>query len=116
MEPRVERAIAAQGEPVTQFGEADEDEREQCTTVPLIIEQDVQMVESVLVQEMGFVDEKYGVDALAGELFDVGRHGIEEVAGSGRGCEPEGEAELAVEVTTAERGVVGVGQSVAGGG
>jgi hypothetical protein len=36
MDPRVERAITAQGEAVAQFGKADEDEREQCATVPLI--------------------------------------------------------------------------------
>src|SRR6266568_2439170 len=96
MEPRVERAIAAQGEPVAQFGETDEHNREQCAAVPLIIQQDMQMVEGVLMQEVGFVDEEHRVDALAGELLDVGRHRIEEVAGSGRGCETEGETELTV--------------------
>ena len=74
------------------------------------------MVESVLVQEVGFVEEKDRVDALARQLLDVGRHGVEEVAGGGRGREAECEAELAVEVATTERGVVRVGQSVAGGG
>src|SRR3954462_2257854 len=74
------------------------------------------MVEGVLVQEVGFVEEEDRVDALARQLLDVRRHGVEEVAGGGRGREAECEAELAVEVATAESGVVRVGQSVAGGG
>src|SRR3954463_9792767 len=74
------------------------------------------MVEGVLVQEVGFVEEEDRVDALARQLLDVRRHGGEEVAGGGRGREAECEAELAVEVATTERGVVRVGQSVAGGG
>ena len=60
------------------------------------------MVESVLVQEVGFVEEKDRVDALARQLLDVGRHGVEEVAGGGGGREPEREAELAIEVAAAE--------------
>src|SRR3954468_18813477 len=74
------------------------------------------MVEGVLVQEVGFVEEEDRVDALARQLLDVRRHGVEEVAGGGRGREAECEAELPVEVATAERGVVRVGQSVSGGG
>jgi len=38
------------------------------------------------------------MDPLAGEILDVGRHGVEEVARGGGGREAEGEAELAVEV------------------
>src|SRR5512139_1001238 len=74
------------------------------------------MVEGVLVQEVGFVNEEDGVDALAGELLDVGRYGVEEVAGGGSGREAEGEAELAVEVAAPEGSVVRIGQPGAGGG
>jgi len=72
------------------------------------------MVECVLVEEVGFVEEEDGMDALARELFDVGRHGVEKVAGGGSGREAEGEAELAVEVAATEGGVVRVGQAIAG--
>ena len=64
------------------------------------------MVEGVLVQEVGFFEEEDRMDSLAGELLDVGRHGVEEVAGGGDGREAEGEAELAVEVAAPEGGVV----------
>lgn len=114
MEARVEGAITAQGETIAKLGEDDEDEREERAAVPVVVEQDMEVVEGVLVQEVGLVEEEDGMDALAGELLDVGRHGVEEVAGGGR--QAEGEAELAVEVAAGEGGVVGVGQAVAGGG
>src|SRR6266498_3022907 len=41
VDPRVERAIAPQGEAIAQFGKTDEDEREQRATVPLVIKQNV---------------------------------------------------------------------------
>jgi hypothetical protein len=41
MDPRVERAVAPQREAVAQFGQADEDEREQRAAVPLVIQQNV---------------------------------------------------------------------------
>ena len=72
------------------------------------------MVERVLVQEVGFVEEEDRVDALARQLLDVGRHGVEEVAGGGRGGEAECEAELAVEVATAERGACYASQRSSG--
>jgi hypothetical protein len=80
------------------------------------LSRNVQVVEGVLVQEVGVVEEEDGMDPLAGELLDVGRHGVEEVAGGGGRREAEREAELAVEVAAAEGGVVRVGQAVAGGG
>ena len=57
MEARVERAVAAQGEAIAELGEADEDEREQRAAVPVVVEQDVEVVERVLVQEVGLVEE-----------------------------------------------------------
>jgi hypothetical protein len=116
MKARVERAVAAQGETIAELREADEHEGEESAAVPLVVEQDVEVVEGVLVQEVGFVEEEDGMDALAGELLDVRGHGVEKVAGGGGGRQPEGEAELAVEVAAAERGVVRVGQAVAGSG
>ena len=54
-----------------ELGEADEHEGEERAAVPLVIEQDMQVVEHVLVQEVGFVEEKDRVDAVASEILDV---------------------------------------------
>jgi hypothetical protein len=37
MDPRVERAVAPQGEAIAQLGETDEDDRELRATVPLVV-------------------------------------------------------------------------------
>src|ERR1044071_2129823 len=49
VDARVQRAIAAQREPLAKLGQSDEDQREQRATVPGVVEQDMQMVEGVLV-------------------------------------------------------------------
>src|SRR3954471_23869485 len=41
VDPRIERAIAPQGEAIAQFGKTDEDDGEQRATVPLVIKQNV---------------------------------------------------------------------------
>ena len=46
VDARVERAIAAQGEAVLQLGQADEDEGEQGFAVPLVVQEDVQVVKA----------------------------------------------------------------------
>jgi hypothetical protein len=56
----VQRAIATQRQPVPQLGETDEDEAEQSAAVPVVVEQDVKVLECVLVQEMGLVEGKTG--------------------------------------------------------
>jgi hypothetical protein len=58
MDARVQRAVAPQGKAVAELGQADEDEREQRAAVPLVVEQDVEVVEGVLVQEVGLVEEE----------------------------------------------------------
>ena len=73
MDARVQRAIAAQREPLAQLGQPDEDEREQRAAVPGVVEQDVQVVERVLVQQVRLVEEEHGMDALGGALLDVAR-------------------------------------------
>src|SRR5262245_61944243 len=114
VQARVQRAIAAQRQPVAQLGEADEDQAEQGAAVPMVVKQDVEVLEGVLVQEMRFVEEKDGMDALLGALLDVARDGVEEAARGGRRRQAEGDAKLAVEVAAAEGGVVAVGQAEAG--
>jgi hypothetical protein len=74
----------------------------------------VEVPEHLRVEKVGLVDEEDRVDALAAEVLDVGGDGVEDAGGGGLGVEAEGEAELAVEVAAAERGVVAVGESVAG--
>jgi transposase InsO family protein len=73
----------------------------------------VQVVERVLVEEMGFVEEEHGMDALGDAVLDVSAERVEQAARRRRGREPDGVAELAVEVAAAERGVVAVGQAEA---
>ncbi len=114
VEARVERAIAAEGEAIAKLWKPDDHERQERAAVPLVVEEDVQVVEGVPVQEVGLVEEEDGMDAFSGELLDVARDGVEEVAGGGGGREAEREAELAIEVTASEGGVMGVGQAVPG--
>jgi hypothetical protein len=113
VDSREERAIFAEGESVGEFGESDEDQGQQGLGVPFVVEQDVQVVEGVLVQEVGFVEEEDGVAAFGGEALDVGGDGVKDACGSGRGSEAEREAELAIEVAASEGGVVTVGEAKA---
>ena len=101
---------------VEQLGQSDEEEREQGARVPLVVEQDVEVIEGVGVQEVGLVEEEDGVDAVLAELLDVGADGVEDGRRGGGGGEAQGEAELAVEVALAERRVVAVGEAEFGGG
>ena len=106
--------LRAERETVVELGQADEDEGQQRAAVPLVIEEDVQVVERVLVKEVRLVEEEDGVEALAAEIFDVGADGEEDGRGGGGRREAEGEAELAIEVAAAERGVMAVGETEAG--
>jgi hypothetical protein len=105
MEARLEGAVAAELETVAQLGEADEDERQERAAVPLVIEQDVQMVERVLVQEVAFVEEEDGMDAVASEVLHVRRDRVEDGGGRGGRREAERDTELAGEVASTERDV-----------
>ena len=69
------------------------------------------MVERVLVQHMGFIDEEDWEDALAGEVFDVSSDGEEDVASSGAVGDAEGVAEMAVEVASSEGDVVAASEA-----
>src|ERR1700760_1047590 len=106
--------MPAQREAIEQLGQSDEEERKQRARIPLIIEQDVEMIEGIGVEQVGLVEEEDGVKALLAELLDVRADRVEDRCGGGRGAEPPGEAELAVEVALAERGVMAVGESVFG--
>ena len=90
VETGVERAVAAQGEAIVELGETDEDERQQRPAVPLVVEEDVEVVEGVLVQEVRLVEQEDRKDAIATELFDVGGDGVKDGGGGGRRGEAEG--------------------------
>jgi hypothetical protein len=111
MQARGERAIAAEGEAIVELGQADQDEREERLAVPFVVEQDVEVIEGILVKQMGLVEQEDGMDAGGGELDDVRGDGMKHAGGGGRGHQAHGEAELAVEVTPAEGGVVTVGET-----
>src|SRR5689334_7141187 len=115
MKARVQRAIVTKGEPLAKLGETDEDDRQQRATVPGVIEQDVQVIERVLVEQVRLVDQEHRMDALLGALLDVAGDGIEQGAGGGSRREAERDAELAIEVAPAERGIVVVGEPEARG-
>jgi hypothetical protein len=113
VDSREERSVAAESQPVIELGEADEAEGQERPRVPLVIEQDVQVVEHVLVEQVGLVEEKDGVHALSAEIFDVRGDGEEDGgSGGGRG-QAEGETELSVEIAAAEGGIVAVGEAEA---
>jgi len=46
--------------------------------VPVVVEQDVQVVEGVLVQEVGLVEEEDGVDLVLAEILHVRADRVEE--------------------------------------
>src|SRR5258706_2751681 len=113
VQARAQGALVAPGEPVLKLGEADEDEGEERLRVPLVVEQDVEVVEDVLVEEVGLGEEEGGVEALVAELLDVGGDGVKDASGGGRWRQPERVAEEPVEVPAAEGGVVTVGEAEA---
>ena len=110
VQPREQRLVDRRGEPVVEFRQADQDDREQRAAVPLVVEEDVQVAEDVGVEQVRLVDEQDRVDASGGELVDLGGDGVEDGGGGGLGREPERGADLPVEVAATERGVVAVGQ------
>jgi hypothetical protein len=71
MQPGVERAVATERQAVFEIGQPDEDERQECARVPLVVQKDVQVVEGVLVQEVGLVEEEGGIELIAAEVLDV---------------------------------------------
>src|SRR5580700_1028538 len=113
VDARIERAVLAQAKAVLELGQADEDQRKQGAAVPRVVEQDVQVVEHVLVEQVGLVEEEDGMDVIAPEGLDVGGHGEEEGCGRRGGGEAERRAELAIEVAPAEGCIVAVGQAEA---
>jgi hypothetical protein len=72
------------------------------------------MVEHVLVEQVGLVEEEDGVHAVAAEVLDVAGHREEDGGGAGGGGQAQGETELAVEVAAPEGGVVAVREAEAG--
>ena len=76
MQAGEERAVAPQAQTVEQLWQADEEERQKRPAVPLVVEEDVQVVQRVLVQEVGLVEEEDGVDAA--EVADVRGDGVED--------------------------------------
>jgi hypothetical protein len=78
VDPRQHGSVPAEGESVEQLGQSDEEEREQRARVPLVIAEDVQMIEGLGVEEVSLVEEEDGVDALLAELLDVRVDGVED--------------------------------------
>ena len=68
----------AQREAIVELRQSDEEEREQGARVPLVVEQDVEVIEGVGVQEVSLVEEEDGVHAILAELLDVRADGVED--------------------------------------
>ena len=68
---RVEGTVAPPGDAIVEFRQSDEDDGEQRSSVPLIVEKDVKVVQGVLVEEVRLIEEEDGVNALASEVRDV---------------------------------------------
>lgn len=113
VDARVERALVSTRQALSQLGQADEEQGQERAAVPLVVAQDVQVIEHVLVEQVRLVEQEDGVALLGGELLDVARDLVED-GGGGLRVEAEGEADVPVEVASAERGVVAVGQAEAG--
>ena len=73
----------------------------------------MQVVEHVLVKQVGLVDEQHGMHLLGTELLDMGADGEEDGRSRGARREAESEADVAIEVASAERDVVAVGEAEA---
>src|SRR5579872_4476066 len=114
VEPGVKRPVSSKSKSVFQIGQADEHEREQRFGVPLIVEQDMQMVEGILVKQVCLVDEKDGADPLFGKVLDVRVDGEEQVAGGIGLGQTESEAEMAVEVAPSDGAVLAVDEAEVG--
>ena len=83
MEPGVERPVSSEFETVLELGKPDENQAQEGAGIPLVVEPDMQVVEGILVQEVGLVEEEHGVEVFLGELLDMGRNGKEETARGG---------------------------------
>src|SRR5690606_7662741 len=113
VDARPERAVDAQAEPAPEVWQTDQDDGQQRLLVPGVVGEDVQVLQDVVADELGLVEEKDRVDALARKLLDVVVQGPD-AGGGGLDRQPQREAELAVEVAAAEGGVVAVGEAKAG--
>ena len=111
METGKEGAIASHAKPIQEVGQTDEDKRQERATVPLVIEQDVEVVERVLVEELSLVEQEDGMNAIVAEVSHVGGDRMEDAGRGGGGREAEGDAELAIEIAATEGGVVAVGEA-----
>jgi hypothetical protein len=116
MDAGVEGTIASEPEPVFQVGKSDEDEGEEGLGIPLVVEEDMEVVERVLMEQMGLIDEEDGAYALLGEILNVCADGEEEISGGGRLREAEGEAEMAIEVSSPDGRILAIDESEVGGG
>ena len=114
MDTGVQRPVLAEPHSVAQLGQSDQHEAEQRGRVPLVVAQDMKVLEDLLVEEVGLVEEEDGVDALLAELTDVLVDRVEDRGRRGARAQAEREAELPVEVASPEGGVVAVGQAEAG--
>ena len=79
----------------------------------MVVEQNVQMVEHVLVKQVGFIQEEDWVKSLVAQLFNVGGDAEEYGGGGGRRFQTQGDAELSVEISAAQGGVVAVREAKA---
>ena len=98
VDARPERAVAGEVHAVVHLGQPDEHERQEGARVPLVVGEDVQVIEHVLMQQVGLVEQEDRVDALLAQLLDVTADLVEGGSGGGLGAQAQGQAPLAVEV------------------
>jgi hypothetical protein len=83
VQPRVEAAVVTPRETVLELGQADKHERKKRPRVPLVVEQDVQVVDDVLVKQVRLVEEEDRVQPPLTEVLDVRGDGEEDRCRSG---------------------------------
>ncbi|AGP41570.1 hypothetical protein SCE1572_48020 [Sorangium cellulosum So0157-2] len=106
--------MGAQRHAALEFRKAHKDDRQKSATVPLVVQEDMQMRHHVRVEQMGLVEQKHRVHLISAQLVDMPFDGEEQVRGARGRLQSERVAELAVEVAPAERRVMAVGQAESG--
>ena len=82
LDAREERALVPACETLAQLGQSDEQKRQEGAAVPLVVAEDMKVIEHVLMEQVGFVEQKDRMALLARELLDVLRDLVED---GGRG-------------------------------
>jgi hypothetical protein len=92
LDAREERALVPACETLAELGQSDEQNRQEGAAVPLVVAEDMKVIEHVLMEQVGFVEEKDRMALLARELLDVLRDLVEDGRRGGLRVDAYGDA------------------------